>query len=60
MRKQIIDSDKELIEGARWIAGPELTEDPMSMVMTAPFPAVMVRLRAALVALPWFNGPDDF
>jgi hypothetical protein len=60
VRKQIIESDKELIDGAWWIAGTELTEDPMLMVMTAPFPAVMVRLQAALVVLPWMGGPKEF
>jgi hypothetical protein len=30
VRKQIIESGKELIEGAWWIAGPEFTEGPIA------------------------------
>jgi len=35
VRKQIIESDKELIEGAWWIAGPEFTEDPIAAASRA-------------------------
>jgi hypothetical protein len=60
VREQILDPATELITGAWRIAGSELTDDPMLMVMTGSFPAVLVRLRSAMVALPWMNGPDDF
>jgi hypothetical protein len=35
VQKQIIESDKELIEGAWWIAGPEFTEDPIAAASRA-------------------------
>jgi hypothetical protein len=60
VRQQILRPDEALIDGAFWIAGPELTEDPMLMVMLEPVPAVLVRMRTSLVALPWMTGPDDF
>jgi hypothetical protein len=59
IRQQILSPDEALVNGAWWIAGPEFTEDPMMMVLTSPLPAVLVRLRSALVVLPWLEGPDD-
>lgn len=59
VREQVIRPDEQTIEGAWWIADPQLSEDPMMMVQTAPFSAVLVRLGSALVVLPWVTGPDD-
>jgi hypothetical protein len=35
VRKQIIESGKELIEGAWWIAGAEFTEAPIAAASRA-------------------------
>jgi hypothetical protein len=31
----------------------------MMVVLTAPFPALIVRLRSVLVFLPWIGSPED-
>lgn len=60
VRQQILHPDDRLIDGAWYIAGPEYTEDPMMVVMTKPFPALLVRLTSVVVALPWYGSPVDF
>jgi HNH endonuclease len=60
VRQQTLHPDQEFIDGAWWIPLPDLTEDPMLMVMVEPVPAVLVRLGPVLVALPWLIGPSDF
>jgi hypothetical protein len=59
VREQIQRPDEPLIDGAWWTAGPEFPEDPMMLVLTAPFPALLVRLRSILVLLPWIGSPED-
>ena len=34
--------------------------NPMMLVQSNPFPAVLIRMKSALVALPWLVGPSDF
>ncbi len=60
VRQQIQHPGQEIIEGAWWIAPPELTVDPMLVVVREPFPCVLVRMRSALVVLPWPTSPPDF
>ncbi len=44
VREQILRPDQRLIEGFSYIAVPELTEDPMIVVLTKPFEAVQGRI----------------
>lgn len=60
IREQIRHPEQEIIQGAWWIAPPELAGDPMLVLIREPFPGVLVRMRSALVALPWPTSPPDF
>ena len=60
IRKQVLDPDTPIIDGAWWIAGPEFTEDPMMFLLHRPLEGVLIRLRQVLVILPWPSSGDDF
>jgi hypothetical protein len=58
---QILERELETVQGAWWIATPDLVlTDPSVTLLRAPFPEVMVRMREALVFLPWTSSPPDF
>jgi hypothetical protein len=60
IREQIQHPELDIIQGAWWIAPPELRVDPMVVVVRDPFPCVLVRMRSAVVLLPWPTSPPDF
>jgi hypothetical protein len=59
VREQINHPEQEIVQGAWWIAPPELTDDPMLLLVREPFYCLFVRMRLVLVVLPWPISPPD-
>jgi hypothetical protein len=60
VREQIMAPDSPISDGAWWVAGAEIPEDPMMILVHAPLEGLLVRLGHVLVVLPWIRSESNF